>query len=54
MTLPDYRGEPSLDSADEAALAGIELRLAAAQIEHLSYHARMSDKKCSFTLRQTL
>jgi hypothetical protein len=54
LTLPDYRGEPSLDSADEAALAGIELRLAAAQLEHLSYHARMSDKKCSFTLRQTL
>ncbi len=54
LTLPDYRGEPNLDTADETAMAGIELRLAAAQIEHLSYHARMSDNKCSFTLRQTL
>lgn len=54
LTLPDYRGEPNLDTTDEAALAGIELRLAAAQIEHLSYHARMSDNKCSFTLRHTL
>ena len=54
LTLPDYRGEPNLDTADAAALAGIELRLAAAQIEHLSYHARMSDNKCSFTLRHSL
>ena len=54
LTLPDYRGEPNLDTADAAALAGLELRLAAAQIEHLSYHARMSDNKCSFTLRHSL
>jgi hypothetical protein len=55
LALPDYCGEPQLDDAgDEAALAGIELRLAAAQIEHLSYHARMSDNKGSFSLRHSL
>ena len=55
LALPDYRGEPQLDDAsEEAALAGIELRLAAAQIEHLSYHARMSDNKGSFSLRHSL
>ncbi len=54
LSLPDYRGELSLEAAEGDSLAGIELRLAAKQVEHLSYHARMSDNKCSFSLRQSL
>ena len=54
LSLPDFRGAVSLEAAEGDALAGIELRLAAKQVEHLSYHARMSDSKCSFSLRQSL
>jgi hypothetical protein len=52
LTLPDYKAAPDLDAADDA-LEGIELRLAAAQVEHMSYQARLSELICSFTLRQT-
>jgi len=53
LTLPDYKTAPTLDLDDDSALDGIELRLAAAQIEHMSYQARLSELRCSFTLRQT-
>ncbi len=53
LTLPDYHAAPSLEALDDTSMAGIELRLAAAQVEHMSYQARLSDLQCSFTLRQT-
>lgn len=53
LTLPNYKAITSLDAADDNALEGIELRLAAARVEHMSYLARISDLTCSFTLRQT-
>ncbi len=53
LTLPDYKAPPSLDAADSETLDGIELRLAVAQVEHMSYQARLSERRCSFTLRQT-
>ena len=51
--LPDYKAMPTLESLDDDAMEGIELRLAAAQVEHMSYQARLSELQCSFTLRQT-
>ena len=51
LNLPDYKAPPSLDDADEA-MEGIELRLAVAQVEHMSYQARLSEGRCTFTLRQ--
>jgi ferredoxin len=53
LTLPDYRAAASIDAVDENSLDGLELRLAAAYVEHMSYSARISDSTCSFTLRQT-
>lgn len=53
LSLPDYKAPPSLDEADTDALEGIELRLAVAQVEHMSYQARLSEGRCSFTLRQS-
>lgn len=53
LALPDYKAAPSLDALDDASLEGLELRVAAAQVEQMSYQARLSDLLCSFTLRQT-
>lgn len=53
LSLPDYKAPLSLDVEDDTTLDGIELRLAVAQVEHMSYQARLSEKRCSFTLRQT-
>jgi polyferredoxin len=53
LALPHYKAVASIDDADEKSLDGIELRLASAYVEHMSYTARMSDLTCSFTLRQT-
>jgi hypothetical protein len=53
LTLPDYKASPSLDSIEDIDMDGIELRLAAAQVEHMSYQARLSELHCSFTLRQS-
>jgi polyferredoxin len=53
LALPDYKAASSLDAADENSLDGLELRLAAAYVEHMSYSARISDSTCSFTLRQS-
>ncbi len=53
LTLPDYKALTSLDKLDEATLDGLELRLAVAQVEQMSYQARLSERRCSFTLRQT-
>lgn len=53
LTLPDYKATPSLDSIEDIDMDGIELRLAAAQVEHMSYQARLSELHCSFTLRQS-
>jgi polyferredoxin len=53
LALPDYKAAPSLDAIDDASMDGLELRLAAGQVEHMSYQARLSDSRCSFTLRQS-
>ena len=52
LALPDYKGATTID-ADDDALSGLELRLAASQVEYMSYQARLSGVRCSFTLRQT-
>lgn len=54
LTLPDYKPVSNLDDIDDAALAGLELRMAVAQVEQMHYQARLSDAHCCFTLRQTL
>ncbi len=53
LALPEHRLVTSLQDADDAALNGLELRLAESQVEQLSYQARLSDGRCCFTLRQT-
>lgn len=53
LSLPDYKAVTSLDDIDDAAMDGLELRLAGAQVEHMGYQARINEARCSFTLRQT-
>ena len=53
LTLPNFKALTSLEEADDSAMDGLELRLAAAYIEHMSYLAHISSSTCSFTLRQS-
>lgn len=53
LQLPDFRPVADGETEVDTLMDGLELRLAAAQVEHLSYHARLSEAGGSFTLRQS-
>ncbi len=52
LRLPDVHVTTDPETTEDALMDGLELRLAQAQVEHLSYQARLSEAGGSFTLRQ--